>query len=112
MTAHIWSAKRTFFLGSPPLRSQNFLDVLRRRAAHVHRVLGEVHVAVGRDAQCRRRLDVGRLKDDLALEAVGHLRQGRVGRVKASPERQRGEDEDSEQRAFHGGTSEDGRRAR
>src|SRR5262249_10509696 len=55
------------------------VEVLRRRAAHVHRVLGEVHVAAGGHAQGGRGFDVGGLEHQLDLEAAGHLGQRLLG---------------------------------
>jgi hypothetical protein len=80
------------------LEEPDAVEVLGGRPAHVHRVFGEVNIAVGRDAQGGRRLNIGRFEDDFALEAVGHFGQRFSGGEGKDAERR----EEREKAGCHG----------
>ena len=98
---HIFGEK-DLFMRIAALEEPDAVEVLGGRAAHVHRVFGEVHVAVGRDAQGGRRLDVGGLEDDFTLETVGHFRQGFVGEERRGEREEAGGREEREAAGCHG----------
>ena len=79
-------------------------SVFGGRAAHVHGVFGEINVAVGRNAQRGRRLDVGGLKDDFALEAVGHFGERFVGEERRGEREEAGRRQEREKAGGHGDT--------
>jgi hypothetical protein len=81
------------------LEEPDAVKVLGGRAAHVHRVFGEINVAIGRDAQGGRRLNIGSFEDDFALKAVGHFGQ-RFGGGEGEDAKRR---EEREKAGCHGG---------
>ena len=56
-----------------PTDQNHAIDLLRRRATHVHRILADEQVAIVVASDHRGMLDLGRLKEQFALEPGRHF---------------------------------------